>query len=106
MARAPIPQPAEATDTPRARLRALLLEGAATARELSQKAGLAEKDVIHHLEHLSRSARGRGEKLVVEPSACLACEFVFRDRERLAKPGSCPKCGGTRIAPPRFLLQP
>src|SRR5687767_8291820 len=103
MARAPIP--AEAEDTPRARLRAFLVDGPATARELSQKAGIAEKEVLHHLEHLERSARARGQKLVVEPSTCLGCGFVFRDRERLAKPGSCPGCRGTPIAPPRFSLQ-
>jgi hypothetical protein len=102
MARAPIP--AEAEDTPRARLRSILQTGPATARELSQRAGIAEKEVLHHLEHLDRSLRARGEKLVVEPPTCLGCGFAFRERQRLAKPGSCPGCRGTRISPPRFSV--
>lgn len=97
--------PPEQTDTPRARLRALLRDGPATARELSERAGLAEKDVLHHLAHLERSARARGEVLEVAPARCLGCGFVFGERQRLAKPGSCPECRRTRIAPPRFSLR-
>ena len=96
--------PPEDDQTPRARLRAVLLEGPATVRELSQRAGLREKDVVEHLEHLARSARGRGEALEVEPARCLACGYTFADRQRLGKPGSCPACRRTRIAPPRFAL--
>lgn len=96
--------PPAARETARARLRDLLLAGPATARELSEAASLREKDVVDHLEHLERSARGRGEKLVLEPASCIACDFVFEDRKRLAKPGKCPSCGSTRIDPPRYRL--
>ena len=97
--------PPEAAETPRARLRGLLQQGAATVRELSQQAGLAEREVLHHLEHLGQSARGRGERLVVQPASCIGCGFVFEDRQRVAKPGRCPACRGTRIALPRFSLE-
>jgi len=97
--------PPAAAGTPRARLAAALREGPASAHELSRRLRISEKDVVHHLEHLARSARGRGERLVIEPAACLACGFVFRRRERTGKPGSCPSCRGTRIAAPRFALE-
>jgi transcriptional regulator len=94
----------EEEQTPRARLREILLQGPATVRDLSQAAGLREKDVVDHLEHLARSARGRGETLAIEPARCLGCGYLFSDRQRLGKPGSCPACRRTRIAPPRFAL--
>jgi len=91
--------------TLREELRTALLEGPATARELSVRAGLREKDVAEHLGHLARSLEHRGEKLVVEPAACLACGFVFRSRERLGRPGACPSCRSTRIDPPAFRIE-
>ena len=42
--------------------------------------------------------------LIVEPAKCLACEFVFRSREKLTTPGSCPKCRSERVAPPAFRV--
>jgi predicted Zn-ribbon and HTH transcriptional regulator len=101
------PQPTlpERGVTVREELRAALLEGPATARELSTRAGLREKDVTEHLGHLARSLERRGEQLVVEPAACIACGFVFRSRERLTRPGACPKCRSTRIDPPAFRIE-
>ena len=96
----------ERSQTIREGLRAELLRGPATARELSQRVGISEKDVAGHLEHLERSSRARGERLVVEPAACIACGYSFAKRARLTRPGSCPSCGSTRIDPPAFRLEP
>jgi len=100
----PAPPP-ERTQTPRARIAAVLRDELVSARDLSQRLGVSEKDVTHHLEHLALSARGRGEKLVISPAACLGCGFAFSDRERVSKPGSCPRCRGTQISAPRFALE-
>jgi predicted Zn-ribbon and HTH transcriptional regulator len=75
-----------------------------SAREISQQAGLSERQVYDALEHLARSARGRHEKLHVTPAACLDCGFAFVKRDRLAKPSRCPACRSTHIEPPRFRL--
>jgi transcriptional regulator len=99
------PRPPVRAETLRAALREALVEGPATARELSERVGVREKDVADHLAHLARSAVRRGERLVVEPAACVACGFVFRDRTRLARPGSCPSCRSTRIDPPAFRIE-
>src|SRR2546421_1003769 len=83
-------------------MREELLRGAATARELSERVSIREKDVAGHLEHLERSLRARGERLVIEPASCIACGYAFVRRARLTRPGSCPACGSTRIYPPAF----
>ncbi|MFO0652166.1 MAG: transcriptional regulator [Polyangiales bacterium] len=106
--RPPKPPPARAV-TPRDALREALLTtrdtgATASARELASAAGLTEKDVIHHLEHLARSLPHEALKLVVEPATCLACEYVFRDRDRLTAPSACPECRSERVAPPSFKV--
>jgi len=75
-----------------------------TARELSGLVHIREKDVIPHLEHLEKSLRRSGQRLVIEPAACLQCGFRFEDRKRLSKPSACPRCRYQRIDPPVFRL--
>jgi predicted Zn-ribbon and HTH transcriptional regulator len=99
------PVPPARGETVREALRVALRDGPATARDLSAAVGLREKDVADHLAHLGRSLARRGERLVVEPAACLACGWVFRERTRLARPGACPSCRSTRIDPPVFRIE-
>lgn len=79
--------------------------GPATALELSAEVRAGEKAVLEALAHLRRSLRRTDDALVVRPAACLACGYVFAKRDRLGKPGKCPLCRSTRIAPPLFSLQ-
>lgn len=95
----------ERGETPRAAIRAALLGRPLTAREISVRASLREKDVAEHLEHLERSLRREGERLIVEPAKCLACGFEFKSRGRMTTPGSCPECRSERIAPPSFRIE-
>lgn len=90
--------------TAREALAEILREGWASARELSQAVGLPEKAVLEHLAHLRRSTRSRGERFEMEPARCAGCDRTFDDRTRLTKPSRCPRCKGTRLAPPRFRL--
>lgn len=99
------PVPAERSATVRAALREELLKGYATAHELSERLRIPEKEVPGHLEHLARSAKQRGEKLAVLPSACPDCGFEFRSRKRLTRPGRCPECGGERVDAPAFRIE-
>jgi predicted Zn-ribbon and HTH transcriptional regulator len=96
----------ERTRTVREAIREELLQGAATAREISERVSIPEKDVAGHLEHLEKSLRARGERLVVQPASCIACGYVFVRRTRLSRPGSCPECRATRIDPPAFRIEP
>lgn len=90
--------------TVRAALRRLLSEGFLTARELSGRVGVGEKDVAAHLEHLARSVKASGERFEIDPARCHDCGFVFRDRTRLSKPSRCPRCKGEGLAPARYRI--
>ena len=97
----PVPERAE---TVRAGLRELLRSGEHSLRELSQALSVAERDLLEHIEHLARSLPHSGERLAIDPPRCLACGFAFEARTRLKRPGRCPACKATRIAPPRFAI--
>lgn len=73
-----------------------------SVRDLSQRLGIADSEVLDHLEHLRLALRAA---LVISPASCLACGFVFTKRERLKGPGRCPVCRSERIAEPRFSLR-
>ena len=98
--------PPDRAETIREAIASALREDALTVRELSERLSIAEREVAPHLAHLERSVRARGERLVLEPPRCLGCGFVFTDRARATKPGRCPECRATRIAPPRFSISP
>jgi predicted Zn-ribbon and HTH transcriptional regulator len=98
----------ERNETARAELRDALRAAPepATIRELSQTLGISERDLYDHLEHLARSLPHADERLSVDPARCLGCGYAFEDRTRLKKPGKCPSCKSTRIAPARFRIAP
>lgn len=103
----PARTPPERTRTDRTALREALACGEPlTVRELSQLAGLSEDAVERHVEHLERSIVAEGGALVFGPPECLACGFVFEGRRRVTRPGKCPACRATRIAPGTLQLVP
>lgn len=93
--------PADRQETSRHEIVTLLKEERLTARELSERMGISEKEVLEHLEHV-RIALHAG--LVVTPAECLGCGFIFRKRERLKGPGRCPVCRSEHIAEPYFSV--
>jgi predicted Zn-ribbon and HTH transcriptional regulator len=83
----------------------IILEGAATTKELSAHVRIPEKDVLPHLAHIRNSLRCGQPRLVVEPACCRACGFVFQKRKRLRKPGRCPACHHNVLEAPVFRIQ-
>lgn len=82
-----------------------LLSGATlTAKELSGLLALPEREVYGHLEHLRRSLQGSGRDLAIIPARCLKCDFEFSNRQRLKKPGRCPRCRASHISEPLFTI--
>jgi predicted Zn-ribbon and HTH transcriptional regulator len=69
------------------------------AREL----GLDRRDVEEDLRHAIRSAEAAGHTIIVEPARCKQCGFVFGG-DRLAKPGKCPECKGSRLFEPQISI--
>jgi predicted Zn-ribbon and HTH transcriptional regulator len=92
------------SETVRQEIERLLREAPRTALDLSKLVGISERDVPEHLSHIARSLRRREGQLRVEPVRCLACDFVFRERERYSRPGRCPECHGRRLTLPRFWI--
>jgi predicted Zn-ribbon and HTH transcriptional regulator len=76
-----------------------------SARDLSQRIGLSEREVTSHLRHLQKSLRRDTQRLQLTPPRCLDCDFVFHKRERLTRPGRCPVCRSTHLSEPLFSLE-
>ena len=82
----------------------LLEEEEVTARDISQRVGIREREVYDHLTHIAKSMTARGKRLKIPPFSCLGCGYVFKDRERFTRPSRCPRCRGTRIQMPVYRL--
>jgi predicted Zn-ribbon and HTH transcriptional regulator len=70
---------------------------------LALQLGLRRGDIEEDLRHAVRSARAAGHRIDVIPARCKDCGFVFGDG-RLAKPGRCPSCKGSRLFEPLLRL--
>jgi len=75
----------------------LLAEGDLEVGELSRAIGKSEKELYDHLEHLLRA-----KALAIVPAECLHCGYRFEKRDKVKKPGKCPRCKGTHLRPPLF----
>ncbi len=70
-----------------------------TSRQLAEQLGIKEREVLEHLPHVQRSL-GKKCSLIVDPARCLHCDYVFKKRERLNRPGRCPVCRSENVVPP------
>lgn len=93
--------PRERHETVRHEILDLLSGRVMTIAEISRTLGMAERDLYEHLDNLVRF-----KSLEILPARCLQCGFVFSKREKVKKPGKCPKCKSTRIKPPSFSYSP
>ena len=75
-----------------------------TARELSKALKIPEKEVIAHMDHVAKSVQSP-KRLLIEPSVCQQCGFVFRNRRRFSSPSRCPECRHEGITRPEFSIQ-
>jgi predicted Zn-ribbon and HTH transcriptional regulator len=82
--------------TVRKDLLTLLGQQPRSVSSLARELGLTRKDAEEDLRHAIRSARAAGHPIDVVPARCRTCGFAF-DENRLAKPGKCPACRGTRL---------
>ena len=99
------PVPRERFETARRRILGLVSGRPLSTKEISADAGIPEKEVCGHLDHLRKTLRREGRRVTVTPAECLACGFVFRKRERFGKPGRCPVCRGESVSEPLFFVR-
>ena len=97
--------PTEKHDTIRHEIISALTERTLSAREISAKVGIAEKEVVDHLEHIRIALRNSRTRLMIITAECKKCGFRFKKRERLTKPGKCPICRYKHIQEPRFSIR-
>jgi predicted Zn-ribbon and HTH transcriptional regulator len=86
-------------------LLALLTAGPRSVSSIARDLRLNRRDVEEDLRHLLRSARAAGHRVVIEPARCRTCGFTFGD-DRLAKPGRCPACRGSRLHEAQISVEP
>ena len=82
----------------------LLSEKDMSAREISQVMGIREKDVYEHLPHIARSAAVQRKKVIILPSSCLVCGYVFKERKRFTRPSRCPRCKKSHLQEPMYRV--
>lgn len=95
----------EATQTVRQRIAELLRGEELTAHQISQQAGVQEREVAEHLRHLEHTLGHSAEHLYVLAPECVACGFRFAEREKHSRPSRCPRCRSERLSPPRFSIR-
>ncbi|MFO7558721.1 MAG: transcriptional regulator [Desulfobacterales bacterium] len=78
--------------TLRQQLIALLEKKEMTAKDISRELKIREKEVFEHLFHIRQTLKNKKQTLLVIPFQCMVCDFTFKDRKRLTRPGRCPKC--------------
>jgi predicted Zn-ribbon and HTH transcriptional regulator len=82
----------------------LLEQETMSARELSKALSISEKEIIAHLDHAAKSVQPP-KRLIIEPSTCQRCGFVFRNRRRFSSPSRCPECRHEGITRPEFSIR-
>lgn len=82
--------------TLRKRLQDLVSQQPRSVSSLARELGMDRGDLEEQLRHAIRSAQAAGHRIVVEPARCKTCGFVFSE-DKLAKPGRCPACKGSRL---------
>ncbi len=90
--------------TLRQEMMALMETDELSAKDLSRYLGIREREVHAHLVHIEKSIEAHGKKIVIRPSRCLNCGFVFRNRQRFSRPGRCPRCKSTHLEAPLFKI--
>jgi len=82
----------------------ILRQRPATLHDLAFELDLKEKDAAEHLTH-ARKSLNKNERLVIEPSACAKCGYLFKNRSRFGEPSRCPLCKCERIYPAVFKIK-
>jgi transcriptional regulator len=82
----------------------LLSGGTFTIQEMSAELHMSIKELLQHLPHVQKSVRPP-VKFVINPSECLNCGYVFKDRTKLHSPGKCPRCRESHIKEPSYSIE-
>jgi predicted Zn-ribbon and HTH transcriptional regulator len=82
----------------------MLRDHPVSIHELAVMLGQPAKDVEDDMHHLIKSLRNMPYRAVVIPAACRKCGFTF-NKDKLHKPGKCPKCNSTWTSEPMISIE-
>ncbi len=99
-----VPLPAGRQETVRQQIIAAISGEPLSAKEISAIVKIREKEVNDHLCHIHKTFHNSPQKLIITPSECKKCGFVFVKRDKMKKPGKCPVCRHEAIVEPLFLI--
>jgi len=77
----------------------ILLDNPMSLAEIAHLLDMWPKDLEDDLHHLQKSLKHSEYRLVIHPACCRKCDFKFK-KEKLHKPGKCPRCHETWIQEP------
>jgi len=97
--------PVARNETVRQKIISLLERNILSAKDISAEVGTSEREVYEHLEHIQRTVNKGKHHFIISPAVCKRCNFVFRKRDKLKKPGRCPVCQGELIQEPLFSIR-
>lgn len=89
--------------TTRERIADRLRDEPATPSALAAEFAITAGSAISHVEHISRSVEGTGERLLVAPPECHECGFTDFD-DPLNRPSRCPSCKNEGVSEPAFTI--
>ena len=76
----------------------------ASLHELARELGMRPQELEEDLLHLVKSLKNLPWHAIITPAACRKCGFVFR-KDKLHRPGRCPRCHGTWISEPLIRIE-
>jgi len=81
-----------------------LLDHPHSVAEIAHEMDMTPRDVEDDLKHLLRSSKHGEYHAILLPARCRQCGFTFR-KDKLRKPGKCPRCKHTWIQEPRLSFE-
>jgi len=74
-----------------------------SAQQLANELKVEMFEILVDLKHIKYSIKPK--KLVMKPSQCKKCSFIFKERSKVKKPSKCPRCKGEWIIAPLFRIK-
>lgn len=84
----------------------LLTDKEMDAKQISKAIRIREKEVYDHLDHIAQSVNAKKMKLIIHPSRCQKCAYVFNHRKKFKRPSRCPMCKSTWLEDPIYQIIP
>lgn len=92
--------PQKRSETVRQEIIRLLDGNKLSVSMISKEIRKSEREINDHLDQIAKSGI-----LIIIPSECADCGFIFKNRDRSKKPGKCPSCKSTHLCPPLFTAK-